>query len=366
MPAFKPARKGETARIKANEWNAVREAAVKVLNGGNGAGSPLQGARPRHAVQVKNDQPRSVPAFGVLSVTGPVHVSESLYGQESQFLANGIHVKAGSPTASETEILCILQRAAQPAHFQPAVLFGPTPAWVFVHDTGHCYAKAVPDNVQMLESAETGPVRLMHNATKTGLQLLPVLLGVLEMPSDTQPLSGVVMEAIAPGKAGRVKLYGKNYPDTDKDGNDGEPVYDLIICDELAGAQNEFPEQLLPGVVLHDIRGPFRRKKAGSDEEGNNGNNNETESYYVTINTEGVYTGILASDVTGPDAESTIQVKDANGDVTTMTIHSYYIASVQTIHAGTGVMVARQQTDAGLRLVIIKSRYAVTLTEPPI
>ncbi len=81
----------------------------------------------------------------------------------------------------------------------------------------------------------------------------------------------------------------------------------------------------------------------------------------MAVNTEGVYSGILASDVTGPDAESTIQVME----LTTMTVHSYYIASAQTIGAGTGVMVARQQTDGGLRLVIIKSRYAVTLTEPP-
>ncbi len=163
-----------------------------------------------------------------------------------------------------------------------------------------------------------------------------------------------------------VKLYGKTYPDTDKDGNAIEPVYDLIICDELAGVQNEFPEQLVAGTVLADIRGPFRRKKDSSEEnDEENDNNSETETYYVAVNTEGVYSGILASDVTGPDAESTIQVVDSNGELTTMTVHSYYIASAQTIGAGTGVMVARQQTDGGLRLVIIKSRYAVTLTEPP-
>ncbi len=179
-------------------------------------------------------------------------------------------------------------------------------------------------------------------------------------PSSSTPaaLSGVVVEAIAPGRAGRVRIYGRNYPTTDSDGNPIEPVYDLIICDELAVAQNEFPEQLLPGTVLADIRGPFRRPKQG-------GNDNETESYYVAVNTEGVYTGILATDVTGPDAESTVQIRDRNGNLTTMTIHSYYIAGVQTIGAGTGVMVARQQTDGGLRLVIVKSRYAVTLTEPP-
>ncbi len=109
--------------------------------------------------------------------------------------------------------------------------------------------------------------------------------------------------------------------------------------------------------MLHDIRGPFRRKKESSKE---NDSNSETETYYVAVNTEGVYTGIPATDVT-----ATVQIRDCNGNLTTMTIHSYYIAGVQTIHAGTGVMVARQQTDGGLRLVIIKSRYAITLTEPP-
>ncbi len=189
-----------------------------------------------------------------------------------------------------------------------------------------------------------------------------IRIGGIAAAAPATELSGIVMEAIAPGQAGRVKLYGKTYPDTDKDGNDIEPVYDLIICDELAGAQNEFPEQLLPGTVLSDIRGPFRRKKENAEE---NDSDSETETYYVAVNTEGVYSGILASDVTGPDAESTIQVMDSNGELTTMTVHSYYIASAQTIGAGTGVMVARQQTDGGLRLVIIKSRYAVTLTEPP-
>ncbi len=93
-----------------------------------------------------------------------------------------------------------------------------------------------------------------------------IRIGGIAAAAPATELSGVVMESIAPGQAGRVKLYGKTYPDTDKDGNAIEPVYDLIICDELAGVQNEFPEQLVAGTVLADIRGPFRRKKENAEE----------------------------------------------------------------------------------------------------
>lgn len=132
--------------------------------------------------------------------------------------------------------------------------------------------------------------------------------------------TAIVIEAIAPGQAGRVKIYGKPYPDKDENGDPIEPVYDLCICDELAGAQNEHPEKLLPGTVIADLRGPFSRPKPG-------GEDGETEEIYAAVNTEGVYTGILSSYLYGVGAESTIQVADSNGVLYTLTVRERNICA---------------------------------------
>ncbi len=168
---------------------------------------------------VMNDQQEAVPAFGVLAVTETLYDQQGLSNQAAMGLSEWVRVKSGAPTGEENEILCVVQRAAQPTHLQPAIVMGPTLAWVYVNDTGHCYAKAIPDNVQMLDSAESGPVRLMCSVTKTGLQLLPVLLGY---PAGEPTVNAKeLFPAI---------VYKKSVVEKSDDGTECEKIETYILC----------------------------------------------------------------------------------------------------------------------------------------
>ena len=220
MAKFKTAKSGD--RIKASEWNAVRKAVFASDEAaGTGKGNPPV----VHQAQVMNDQPQEVPAFGVLSVTGPIRDDNlPLQDQAAKGFSEWVRVKAGVPSGEENKILCILQRAALPTHFQPAILIGPTPAWVYINDTEHKYAQAIEGNVQRLESAETGTIRLIHLAAKEGLQLLPVLLGSVTKTAQTD-LYDIITETVSksttgvrdvPDGRGRIRVFGKSYDMTTK------------------------------------------------------------------------------------------------------------------------------------------------------
>ncbi len=140
---FTPAKRGEPISMKAREWNAVREATLaSEINSASSRGVSVT----RRNVMVMNDQQEAVPAFGVLAVTETLYDQQGLSNQAAMGLSEWVRVKSGAPTGEENEILCVVQRAAQPTHLQPAIVMGPTLAWVYVNDTGHCYAKAIPDN----------------------------------------------------------------------------------------------------------------------------------------------------------------------------------------------------------------------------
>ncbi len=361
MNPFKHVRSGEPLVIHASAYNAMLDAGQAVRNRrlnltkqGTGFDSLF--------VHVVNSTGKHLERFSVVGLNGPLVTD---FTESEDAFCERIVFNGAVPTREHKGKFAVLQEDAEPDQCVRACVSGATIAKIqeISASQGEIRFCCVKENeTGYLVAGDDGAEVLWCDSHSQNPWAIIRIGGIATGAAPVTELSGVVMEAIAPGRTGRVKLYGKTYPDTDKDGNAIEPVYDLIICDELAGAQNEFPEQLLPGVVLHDIRGPFRRKKESSEE---NDSNSETETYYVAVNTEGVYTGIPATDVTGPDAESTVQIRDCNGNLTTMTIHSYYLGEYQRIESGTGVMVARQQTESGLRLVIIKSRSAIKDSEVP-
>jgi hypothetical protein len=185
MPTFTPVQKGEKIKISAEEWNGIRKA---VFDPDIQSNAPNNSRYAYRYVKVFNDQPEDVPAYGVLSVTGSLHDDDEIENNVNEQAARGmlswVEIKGGKPTGDENETLTILQRPAEPTWIQPAICFGATLAWVYMNNTEHRYAKAIPDNVQMLESANSGSVRLMHPATVEGLQLLPVLVG---FPNNAEP-----------------------------------------------------------------------------------------------------------------------------------------------------------------------------------
>ncbi|MDR1142392.1 MAG: hypothetical protein LBL62_11920 [Planctomycetaceae bacterium] len=178
---FTQVKKGEKIKISAEEWNGIRK---HVFDSDIPSSAPNHSRFPYRYVKVFNDQPEEVPAFGVLAVTEAMEEIEDLYQQSAEAMSNWILVKGGTPTGDENETLCIVQRPTEPTWIQPCVIMGATPAWIYVNDITHLYAKAIPDTVQMLESAESGQVRLVHPATHEGVQILPVLLG---FPDKSEP-----------------------------------------------------------------------------------------------------------------------------------------------------------------------------------
>jgi hypothetical protein len=156
-------------------------------------------------------------------------------------------------------------------------------------------------------------------------------------------------------KMGNIKIEGKSY-DTDN------PRYDRCTCRELAGKDDEYPEQIVKGTQIEVIKaGSYDNPDYDPDDE--DSDEPEKLDWYVAINTEGVYTGIISNQLNGVDSSSIIQIADSDGNLTSLTVYSYYLGQNQIIQSGTGVMVARQQTEGGLRLVVVKSRSVITDTE---
>jgi hypothetical protein len=92
----------------------------------------------------------------------------------------------------------ILRRATPESEFGDAQVAGVCIALVDVLDTVHqCARVAASGNV--LESASTGPARLLRPATETGEQELVVLLGATE-----GILTGVLTEELAQGESANV------------------------------------------------------------------------------------------------------------------------------------------------------------------
>ncbi|MDR0705888.1 MAG: hypothetical protein LBF88_13020 [Planctomycetaceae bacterium] len=191
MTTFTPVQKGEKIKISAEEWNGVRKA---VFDPDIQSNAPNNSRLSYRYVKVFNDQPEDVPAYGVLSVTGSLHdddddeIENDVNEQAARGMSSWVEVTGGVPTGDENEILAILQRPTESAWIQPAICFGATLAWVYINSIEHRYAKAIPDNVQMLESADSGSVRLMHTAQAEGLKLLPVLLGFNAGTAESEPI----------------------------------------------------------------------------------------------------------------------------------------------------------------------------------
>ncbi|MDR1271249.1 MAG: hypothetical protein LBK82_17195 [Planctomycetaceae bacterium] len=184
MTIYTPVKSGEKTNISATEWNAVRKTIFYPENKENV--QKHQTGFVMRPVKVRNGQPELVPAFGVLRIDSGLEFrqTDDLYEQATEGIGRGIEVDGIAPMGDENEIIGILQRPAEEAWIIPCVTIGATLAWVYVNSVEHRYAKAIPDNVQMLESADSGSVRLMYPATSEGLQLLPVLLG---FPDKSEP-----------------------------------------------------------------------------------------------------------------------------------------------------------------------------------
>jgi hypothetical protein len=162
---------------------------------------------------------------------------------------------------------------------------------------------------------------------------------------------------------GEIKIEGKTYsPLTNQN---GEPIldennektyrYDKCACRELAGKDDEYPEQIVKGRQIEVIKaGSYDNPDYEPPDENGEGGNDEPEKldWYLAIETEGIYYGKITSQVTGNEPDTTIKIKDSEDTEVTLSVHAIALGATQKIETDTGVIVTRIHD----KLVITKAR----------
>ncbi len=161
---------GQAMQIGLNDWNTVCET-VERINGTDANTDLSQRNRfpGSGAVTVRNNLFHPVPAFGVLVAEKTLHENR-FPDQQLRFALNaGIEITGKQPTGSDEEILCVVQGTIPSRHLGQGIVFGPTCVRVDVKKRSHLYAKQIKGTIDHLESAESGPVRLIVPALRPGL-----------------------------------------------------------------------------------------------------------------------------------------------------------------------------------------------------
>lgn len=319
-------------------------------------------------VRLGNDTGEELGIYHAVRVASPTDESDKADAL-NDYHGRGYDLKGKKPEG-EDAVFAVTLAPGGPGAVVPARITGTVGITVDMVDVSHRYATTEEGETRRLVSAESGYARILSAPREEGERFCTVLLGATPpaVASDSRKFAVVVEPIRCPEQAtanpadsanfrdamGRIKIEGRNY-------GSGARL-DYCACRELAGVSNEHPEQLIAGTQIEIISGG-RFPNPDHDPDDKQSTEPEYLTWYVAVKTEGVYTGILESGLTGPGAESTIRVRDAAGDTTPLTVHSYYLGDSQTIGAGTGVMVARQHTESGDRLVVVKSRSVITNTD---
>lgn len=164
--------KGSKLNISARDWNQVREAASNVRVDAVSQRVPDL-PKPEAAgsvVLVRNTHPTTtIPRFGVIGLGDPAIVPadtteiDRLYVRRGRVLLDGTVPAAGT---HETK-LAIAQAPIAAGAIGEAIRGGVTPAILDVTNASHEYA-AIDGGVAKLQSAETGPIRILWKGTGTG------------------------------------------------------------------------------------------------------------------------------------------------------------------------------------------------------
>jgi len=130
--------------------------------------------------------------------------------------------------ADPTEPYVITLQQCEAGKWVEALVAGVCLARVDVSDTDHGYARVVASETD-LESADSGPIRLLKAPTETGVQELPVHF---PLPAAPEVLTGVLTEVLFPGASApvaeidldgsNVKIYTGQYFE----------VWDLMLNEE--------------------------------------------------------------------------------------------------------------------------------------
>jgi hypothetical protein len=174
---------------------------------------------------------------------------------------------------------------------------------------------------------------------------------------------------------GEIKIVGKSYPPlTDENGdpildeNEKETFrYDKCACRELAGKDDEYPEQIVKGTQIEVIKaGSYDNPdydQEAADEAAENGESYDVPEkldWYLAIETKGEYWAKLDSDVQWDGDEygvTTFVVKDSDGENVTMSASGEVITQGYKITGNAeSYKIVRKDTGEGKRMVAVGGR----------
>jgi hypothetical protein len=124
---------------------------------------------------------------------------------------------------------------------------------------------------------------------------------------------------------GEIKIEGKEYK---KDENDNYLKLDKCACRELAGKDDEYPEQIVKGTQIEVIKaGSYDNPDYDAEAAEEAAENGETYDvpekldWYLAINTEKTYNAKLNTDVNAGES-TTVTIKDSDNNEIEFTVHA--------------------------------------------
>lgn len=153
---FRKVRPGEPVRVAAQAWNKIIDQVVtKPRFDGNTSASPQTNFR----VRVRNNTSTGIPRWGVLQISNILEAPTGVGGQFEQWPG----VIGGTP-ASGPEGGVSYAVAVEPipaGRIGQGAIDGVVQSRVLVLNTGHQYAKPKAGEVDYLETADSGPFRII-------------------------------------------------------------------------------------------------------------------------------------------------------------------------------------------------------------
>jgi hypothetical protein len=164
-------------------------------------------------------------------------------------------------------------------------------------------------------------------------------------------------------KMGEIKIEGKTYEKDDEDNY----KYDKCACRELAGKDDDYPEQIIKGTQIEVIKGGQYDNPDYSEEDAEEAAENgetydipEKLDWYIAIETKGEYLSKLDDDVQWTDDEygvTTFTVKDSDKENVKMSASGEVITrGFKVTGNAESYKIVRKDTGEGKRLVIVGGR----------
>ncbi|GHT30682.1 hypothetical protein FACS1894214_1000 [Planctomycetales bacterium] len=305
-------------------------------------------------IRVQNNTGQTLQQYSIVSVAEPLFSD----GDSDDFQSAPAFV-AEMPS-SDREVFAVLQKPAAVDEIVPACISGASVVKIEVSGENHKYAKSSGD-VAKLQSSETGYARILWKQDGTG-EVWGIVLFPAGGGGTSAALYAVVMENIqCPAdttktpddedfysKLGRVKILGKEYENT---GTEDEPEYDYDYCAclELAGKDDDYPEQILKGTQVKIVKaGQFDNPDyVAPDPEADppvEGTPDEPEKldWYTAVETGGYYTAAIDAGIASGET-GTFTIRENQ-----FSVHGNLIPEGFTAETGTTYRIERSVFNGGV------------------